>query len=106
VEAVGGDRPGAPDPAVCVQPLLVRRAREGEDFIRNRSGFGDAVIIARLTSELRCYLPYLPEGRGRGCVTWEHGGTGCWRVPPLPASSYGICWRRVARRAGDGGRAA
>src|SRR5262249_21184087 len=49
-------------PAVCVQPLLVRRAREGEDFTRSRSDFGDAVIIARLTAELRCYVPYLPEG--------------------------------------------
>jgi transposase len=49
-------------PAVCVQPLLVRRAREGEDFTRSRPDFGDAAIIARLTAELRCYLPYLPEG--------------------------------------------
>lgn len=49
-------------PVVCVQPLLVRRAREGEDFTRSRSDFGDAVIIARLTAELRCYVPYLPEG--------------------------------------------
>jgi transposase len=49
-------------PAVCVQPLLVRRGREGEDFTRSRSDFGDAVIIARLVSELRCYVPYLPEG--------------------------------------------
>jgi transposase len=50
-------------PAVCVQPLLVHRAREGEDFTRNRSDFDDAVIIGRLAAELRCYLPYLPEGR-------------------------------------------
>jgi len=50
-------------PVVCVQPLLVRRAREGEDFTRNRSDLGDAVIIARLATELRCYMPYLPEGR-------------------------------------------
>ena len=49
-------------PAVCVQPLLVHRGREGEDFTRNRSDFDDAVIIGRLTAELRCYLPYLPEG--------------------------------------------
>ena len=34
----------------------------GEDFTRSRSDFGDAAIIARLTAELRCYLPYLPEG--------------------------------------------
>jgi transposase len=50
-------------PVVCVQPLLVNRSREGEDFTRNRSDFGDAVIIGRLTAELRCYVPYLPEGR-------------------------------------------
>ena len=49
-------------PVVCVQPLLVRRAREGEDFTRSRSDFGDAAIIARLTAELRCYRPYLPQG--------------------------------------------
>jgi len=49
-------------PVVCVQPLLVHRAREGEDFTRNRSDFDDAVIIGRLTAELRCYVPYLPEG--------------------------------------------
>jgi hypothetical protein len=49
-------------PVVCVQPLLMCRAREGEDFTRGRPDFGDAVIIARLTAELRCYVPYLPEG--------------------------------------------
>ena len=49
-------------PVVCGLPLLVRRAREGEDFTRSRSGFGDAATIARLTAELRCYLPCLPKG--------------------------------------------
>jgi transposase len=47
---------------VCVQPLLVHRGREGEDYTRNRSDFDDAVIIGRLTADLRCYVPYLPEG--------------------------------------------
>jgi Transposase len=42
---------------VCVQPLLVHRAREGEDFTRDRSDYKDATIIARLTSERRCYRP-------------------------------------------------
>jgi transposase len=42
---------------VCVQPLLVARAREGEDFTRNKNDDADAVIIARLVTELRCYLP-------------------------------------------------
>lgn len=42
---------------VCVQPMLVHRAREGEDFTRNKNDDADAVVIARLVTELRCYLP-------------------------------------------------
>ncbi|MDP1806621.1 MAG: IS110 family transposase, partial [Acidimicrobiales bacterium] len=42
---------------VCVQPLLVCRAREAEDFTRNKNDDIDAMIIARLVTELRCYLP-------------------------------------------------
>jgi transposase len=42
---------------VCVQPLLVYRAREGEDLTRDKSDPRDAVLIARLASELRCYEP-------------------------------------------------
>jgi transposase len=72
-------------PAVCVQPLLVRRAREGEDFTRSRSDFGDAVIIARLTAELRCYVPYLPEG------PWA-------RLRHLGARREGLVKRAVAAR--------
>jgi transposase len=72
-------------PMVCVQPLLVRRAREGEDFTRSRSDFGDAVIIARLTAGLRCYLPYLPEG-------------GWARLRHLGARREGLVRRAVASR--------
>ena len=39
---------------VCVQPLLVHRARESEDFTHNKSDESDAMIIARLVTELRC----------------------------------------------------
>jgi transposase len=46
---------------VCVQPLLVGRARESEDFTRNKNDESDAVIIARLVTELRCYLPERPD---------------------------------------------
>lgn len=46
---------------VCVQPLLVHRAREAEDFTRNKSDESDAVVIARLVTELRCYLPERAE---------------------------------------------
>lgn len=42
---------------VCVQPLLVHRAREGEDFTRDRSDFKDATLIGRLTAQLHCYVP-------------------------------------------------
>ena len=42
---------------VCVQPMLVKRARESEDFTRNKNDDVDAVIIGRLVTELRCYLP-------------------------------------------------
>lgn len=42
---------------VCVQPLLVCRAREAEDFTRNKNDDIDAMIIARLVTERRCYLP-------------------------------------------------
>ena len=72
-------------PVVCVQPLLVRRAREGEDFTRSRSDFGAAVIIARLTAELRCYVPYLPEG------PWA-------RLRHLGARREGLVRRAVAAR--------
>lgn len=47
---------------VCVQPLVVHRSREAEDLTRDRSDFKDATIIGRLAAELRCYLPYAPEG--------------------------------------------
>jgi transposase len=42
---------------VCVQPLLVARAREAEDYTRAKSDPNDAVLIARLVGELRCYVP-------------------------------------------------
>jgi len=42
---------------VCVQPLLVYRARESEDLTRDKSDPKDAVIIARLAAGLRCYEP-------------------------------------------------
>jgi hypothetical protein len=45
---------------VCVQPLLVRRAREAEDFTRDKSDAKDAMLIARLVGQLHCYLPERP----------------------------------------------
>ncbi len=40
---------------VCVQPMLVRRAREAEDFTRDKSDNKDALLIARLATQLHCY---------------------------------------------------
>jgi transposase len=42
---------------VCVQPLLVWRAREAEDLTWDKSDPKDAVLIARLAGQLRCYEP-------------------------------------------------
>lgn len=42
---------------VCVQPLLVARARESEDFTRDKSDDKDALLIARLATQLHVYLP-------------------------------------------------
>jgi transposase len=47
---------------VCVNPMLVHRGREEEDFTRDRSDFKDATIIAKRVTELRCYVPYVLEG--------------------------------------------
>lgn len=59
---VGRDRgPGPAFALVCVQPLLTCRAREAEDFTFNKSDDTDAMIIARLVTELRCYLPERSE---------------------------------------------
>jgi transposase len=42
---------------VCVQPLLVHRERERDDLTRERSDQRDAVLIADLAGQLRCYVP-------------------------------------------------
>lgn len=47
---------------VCVNPMLVHRGREEEDFTRDRSDFKDATIIAKKMTELRCYVPFVQEG--------------------------------------------
>jgi transposase len=42
---------------VCVQPLLMGRARESEDYTRDKTDDKDAVLIARLVAGLHCYAP-------------------------------------------------
>jgi transposase len=42
---------------VCVNPMLVGRAREAEDYTRDKSDDKDAMLIARLVAPLHCYAP-------------------------------------------------
>ena len=42
---------------VCVQPMLTSWARRTEDLTMDKTDEKDAVLIARLTAQLRCYLP-------------------------------------------------
>ena len=46
---------------VCVNPMLVGRARESEDYTRDKSDDKDAVLIARLVAGLHCYVPERAE---------------------------------------------
>jgi transposase len=42
---------------VCVQPMQTAWARRSEDLTFDKTDEKDAVLIARLTAQLRCYLP-------------------------------------------------
>jgi transposase len=44
-------------PYVCVQPALSSWARKTEDLTTDKTDDKDAVLIARLAAQLRCYLP-------------------------------------------------
>jgi hypothetical protein len=89
-----------------VQPLLVRRAREAEDFTRDKSDDKDALLIARLTTQLHCYLPEQPTA---AWARLRHLGNR--RVEQLalalpPSSGCGTCWSVAGRRPGGGAASA
>ncbi|HVQ19148.1 MAG TPA: IS110 family transposase [Actinomycetes bacterium] len=44
-------------PMVCVQPMQTSWARRSEDLTFDKTDDKDAVLIARLTAQLRCYAP-------------------------------------------------
>ena len=44
-------------PFVCVQPALSSYSRRTEDLTFDKTDEKDAVLIARLTAQLRCYVP-------------------------------------------------
>ncbi|GAA2027738.1 hypothetical protein GCM10009740_16750 [Terrabacter terrae] len=60
---------------VCVQPAASSWARKSEDLTTDKTDDKDAVLIARLTGQLRCYLP---EPVDEANATWtrlRHLGT-------------------------------
>ena len=44
-------------PFVCVQPMITSWSRRAEDLTFDKTDEKDAVLIARLTAQLRCYVP-------------------------------------------------
>lgn len=46
-------------PMVCIQPVVMRRAREQEDYTTEKTDPKDSVLIARLAAKLHCYEPEL-----------------------------------------------
>jgi transposase len=46
---------------VCVNPMLVGRVRESEDYTADKSDDKDAMLIARLVAERHCYVPECAE---------------------------------------------
>jgi transposase len=86
---------------VCVQPMLVARAREAEDYTGSKSGYGDAVIIARLVAELRCYIRYLPQGLGAAAAPGNAPGAAAGPGhcgPPVPAGLLECGWPSILGR--------
>jgi hypothetical protein len=90
-------------PFVCVQPLVTSWARRTEDLTCDKTDEKDAVLIARLTAQLRCYVPEPVD------ETWA-------RLRHLPRAAHyrggqsgpanaGPAGMRLAGRAGHGAAA-
>jgi len=60
-KALMGLADGAGAGFVCVQSLAVARAREGDDYTRDKTDHRDAYLIGRLAVRLDCYLPERAE---------------------------------------------
>jgi transposase len=92
-------------PFVCVQPLVVARAREAEDYTRGKNDDKDAVLIARQAAQLHCYLP---ERAGAAWARLRH--LGARRIQLITDSSacmqqlrdlLEVAWPVVLGAAGD-----
>jgi transposase len=56
-------------PFVCLQPMKTSWVRGAEDLTFDKTDEKDAVLIARLTAELRCYVPNQLMRPGADCGT-------------------------------------
>src|SRR6478736_5872342 len=61
-------------PFVCVQPALSSWVRKTEDLTTDKTDDKDAVLIARLTAQLRCYLPEPPHEANEAWTRLRHLG--------------------------------
>jgi transposase len=59
-------------PFVCVQPVVTSWSRRTEDLTCDKTDDKDAVLIARLTAQLRCYVP---EPADESLARLRHLGT-------------------------------
>jgi dihydrofolate reductase len=75
---------------VCVQPLISSWAGWAKDLTHDKTDGTDAVLIARVTAQPRCYAPEPVEGTWRRLrhlgvrrerLLTEHTGRG-WPIPP------------------------
>ncbi|MGB8383669.1 MAG: transposase [Dermatophilaceae bacterium] len=78
-------------PFVCVQPMLSSWARKTEDLTCDKTDDKDAVLIARLTAQLRCYLPEPVDETGAGYATWAPDVSGCWTSTWRACSRSEMC---------------
>jgi transposase len=62
-------------PFVCVQPAASSWARKTEDLTSDKTDDKDAVLIARLTAQLRCYLPEPVDETNATWTRLRHLGT-------------------------------
>jgi transposase len=60
-KALMGLADGAGAGFCCVQPLAVARAREADDYTRDKTDHRDAYLIGKLAVRLECYLPERAE---------------------------------------------
>jgi transposase len=70
-KALMGAADGAGHGFCCVQPVAVARAREGDDYTRDKTDHRDAYLIGRLAVRLDCYLP---ERAGEAWARLRHLG--------------------------------